>query len=225
MSDYGKDWNPADHYKNVAVAESYDRSRFSSLAGRLFNAVERREIRRAFADVPRGATIGDVPCGTGRLAEALLQAGHTVLGIDISPQMLATAARRLERFGPRFTTKVCDARALTESGQKLDAALCARVLMHFPLDEQIQFLKSVAAVTSRRVVFTQGLDTPYQRLRRRTKRLLGRQNPAVFPLTRAQLAALISGAGLRLIEVRRLMPLLSESMVVITEPGSVQSTF
>ena len=111
------------------------------------------------------------------------------------------------------------------SGQKLDAALCARVLMHFPLDEQIQFLKSVTAVTSRRVVFTQGLDTPYQRLRRRAKRLLGRQNPAVFPLTRAQLAALISGAGLRLIEVRRLMPLLSESMVVITEPVSVQSTF
>lgn len=223
MSDYGKDWNPADHYKSVAVAEAYDRSRFQGLAGRLFNAIEKREVRRAFASVPRGATIGDVPCGTGRLAEALLQAGHTVLGIDISPQMLATAARRLERFGSRFETKECDARALSQSGQKLDAALCARVLMHFPLNEQIQFLRNIAAVTSSRVVFTQGLDTPYQRLRRRAKRILGRQNPAVFPVTRAQLTALINGAGLRLIEVRRLLPLLSESMVVITEPASARS--
>ena len=161
-SAYGKSWNPAEYYKNSAVAESYDRQRFASVAGRLFNALEQRLIRKAFKDLPRGATIGDVPCGTGRLAEALLKQGFAVLGIDISPQMLRVAASRLRSFGSRFQMRNYDARQLAGSSLQLDAALCARVLMHFPLEEQIEFLRNVASVTNGPIVFTQGLLTPFQ---------------------------------------------------------------
>jgi hypothetical protein len=91
--------------------------------------------------------------------------------------------------------------------------------MHFPLKEQISFLRAVAQLTKRRVVFTQSLSTPYQRLRRRIKRLLGNQPPARYPITEMELRSLLAGAGLR--EVGRIqpLPLLTESIYVIAEPA------
>ena len=176
---YGKNWNPVTFYKDRQVARSYDDERFRSLPGRVFSALEKRLVRKAFAGLPGGAVIGDVPCGTGRLSETLLGSGHTVLGVDVSPEMLDVARAKLARFGDRFSTTVCDARKLSENGVSFDAALCARVLMHFPLEEQIEFLRGVVKATKGRVVFTQGLDTPFHRARRSLKVLIGNQPPAV----------------------------------------------
>ena len=47
------DWNPTTHYQDVAVAERYDRERFSRISGRVFNALEKRAVRRAFQAIPR----------------------------------------------------------------------------------------------------------------------------------------------------------------------------
>jgi 2-polyprenyl-3-methyl-5-hydroxy-6-metoxy-1,4-benzoquinol methylase len=215
------DWDPITHYSETAVAERYDRERFSSLAGRVFNALEKRHIRKAFRQVPSAATIADLPCGTGRFAEVLLDEGfRVVVGIDISASMLEVARRKLQRFGTRFEAKVADVRELAKHQRKCyDVALCARVLMHFPLEEQIEFLRSVAELTKGRVVFTQSLSTPYQRLRRRIKRLLGHQAPAMYPITEAQLKRLLAGAGLKEVGRVRPMALLSEAIYVIAEPA------
>ena len=216
---YGKGWDPADHYHDRAIATNYDRQRFSSLAGRLFNWLERRLIRRCFADLPRTSAIVDVPCGTGRLAEVLLEAGFAVTGLDISQSMLDVASQRLRRFGSQFQAVVVDGRKLPESGLSFDAALCARVLMHFPLDEQREFLRSVASIAGQRVVFTQGMDTAYHRLRRRLKRLLGNQAPAVYPLTPSDLQSLVASAGLRIVRRHAVLPVVSEAFVAVCVPS------
>jgi len=212
------DWDPVTHYKEVAVAERYDRERFSSLPGRVFNALEKHNMRKAFRDVSRDQTVLDLPCGTGRFSEVLLEEGFKVIGIDISQAMLEVAKRKLERFGPRFETRVADVRELAKKeSQRYDFALCARVLMHFPLEEQISFLRSVAKLTRARVVFTQSLSTPYQRLRRSIKRLLGNQPPAGYPITEAELKTLLAGAGLKEVGRLRPMPLVTEAIYVIAE--------
>jgi len=212
------DWDPVTHYKEVAVAERYDRERFSSLPGRVFNALEKHNMRKAFRAVSRDQTVLDLPCGTGRFSEVLLEEGFKVIGIDISQAMLEVAKRKLERFGPRFETRVADVRELAKKESKrYDVALCARVLMHFPLEEQISFLRSVAELTRRQVVFTQSLSTPYQRLRRRIKRLLGNQPPAGYPITEAELKTLLAGAGLKEVGRLRPMPLVTEAIYVIAE--------
>jgi SAM-dependent methyltransferase len=44
----------------------------------------------------------DVGCGSGRVGEAVLEAGaHGYVGVDFSEEMLALARHRLGRFGPR----------------------------------------------------------------------------------------------------------------------------
>lgn len=211
-------WDPTSHYQDIAVAERYDRERFSGLAGRVFNALERRELRRAFRDIDRAATVLDLPCGTGRLAETLLGEGFRVVGIDISQAMLEVARRKLARFGERFATRVGDVHELARHEQgTYDVALCARVLMHFPLAGQIDFLRSVAVLARRTVVFSQSLSTPYQRARRGIKRGMGLSAPAMHPITEPELASLLKGAGLREVRRHRLARLVSEAILVVAE--------
>ena len=212
-------WDPVNHYKEVAVAERYDRERFSSFSGKVFNRLEKATVAAAFRGVAPGTVILDVPCGTGRIAEALLEHGLNVEGVDISGAMLDVARRKLARFGDRFKTRTADVKDLALAAPKsFDVALCARVLMHFPLDEQVAFLKAVTLLTRDLVVFTQSYSSPYQRFRRGVKRVLRNQAPAGYPITDDDIATLLEGAGLR--EVRRLRPaaMISEAVIVVAKP-------
>jgi SAM-dependent methyltransferase len=210
-------WSPTEHYQNPKVAEEYDRVRFSSFAAKVYLAIERRRLLQAFAfaGVGPGTVVLDAPCGTGRLAEILLQTGYNVVGADISAAMLGVAQRRLAPFGARFEPVVCDARRLIELERRFDAALCARVLMHFPLDMQIEFLGGVAAVCDGPVIFTQSFDSGYQRFRRNVKRLLRHQEPAGYPISRDDLDRLLRETGLRLVRRYHLLPVVSEAMIVV----------
>jgi 2-polyprenyl-3-methyl-5-hydroxy-6-metoxy-1,4-benzoquinol methylase len=53
------------------------------------------------ADLPAGSRILDAGCGPGLVAEALLQAGYRVMGVDLSAEMIARARKRCARFGDR----------------------------------------------------------------------------------------------------------------------------
>lgn len=219
-------WSADEHYQSEKVANEYDRVRFSSLPGRIFNFLEKRTVRRCFAGVPKGATIADVPCGTGRLAEALLLEGYRVHGLDIAEEMLSVARRRLAGFGANFTCEVADVKALPAAAPSYDAALCARVLMHFPLDEQVQFLANVARLGRSIVVINHSLDSPYQRFRRRVKRLFGdRHDPARCPVSNADIKLLLRRAGLRELYRRRLVPLVSEAIYIVAKkiPSDAQA--
>jgi ubiquinone/menaquinone biosynthesis C-methylase UbiE len=215
---YGKNWNPYKHYKESSIAEEYDRVRFQSLAGRVFNFLEQRCLKLAFGGLPPTAVLCDVPVGTGRLAQGLLEMGFRVHGIDISPEMLSVAQRKLAPYGTKFTAEVGDARTLGVNGPRFDAALCARVLMHFPLNEQAEFLAGVTRATRDRVVFTQSLDSAYQRFRRFIKKLLGHQRPAIYPISNSQIRKLLALSGLREIRRIRPQPLLSEAIWIVAEP-------
>lgn len=213
-------WDANEHYRNKEIAADYDGSRFSSLPGRVFNSMEQKVILQAFSVVPRGAAIADLPCGTGRLAEPLLEAGFQVHGMDISDSMLDVASHRLARFGNKFTREVVDAKILNRSHDQYAAVLCARVLMHFVLEEQITFLRGVVQLTAGRIVINHSLSTAYLRVRRAFKRLLGHQPPARFPVTSEEIAKLLAGAGLREVRRYRLNRLISEAVYIVAEPIS-----
>ena len=210
-------WNPDEHYKSGAVASNYDGSRFSSLPGRVFNFLEKRLVEKCFAALPKGSTIADAPCGTGRLAEALLNAGYRVHGLDISEAMLGVARQRLGPYGENFTCEVFDLKKQSSRKTTYDGALCARVLMHFPLDQQIEFLTGVTKFSRSIVVINQSHDSGYHRFRRRLKRWMGNQPPAGFPIDDESIRLLLQKSGLR--EVRRyhLLPFISEAVYIVAE--------
>jgi 2-polyprenyl-3-methyl-5-hydroxy-6-metoxy-1,4-benzoquinol methylase len=53
------------------------------------------------ADFPADALVLDVGCGPGLVSEALLRAGHRVVGVDLSPEMIDRASKRCGMYGDR----------------------------------------------------------------------------------------------------------------------------
>ena len=210
-------WVPEQNYQSRASALEYDKVRFTSVPGRVFNFLEKRTIAKCFSSLPKGLTVVDIPCGTGRLAETLLHSGYKVHGMDISGEMLEVAKKRLQFAQSRFTCEVADARKATGEHAIYDGALCARVLMHFPLSEQIEFLSGVAALSQSVVVINHSLDSSYQRLRRWFKRLLGHQASANFPITNRDIKTLLQASGLRETKRYRLLSPISEAVYIVAE--------
>jgi SAM-dependent methyltransferase len=92
---------------------------------------ERRALERALDSVPRGASVLDLPCGTGRLTGILLGRGYRVTGADSSPAMVERArALRADR-APEVAFEVEDALATTYADGRFDAIVCNRLFHHF----------------------------------------------------------------------------------------------
>jgi ubiquinone/menaquinone biosynthesis C-methylase UbiE len=90
-------------------------------------------VRRAAvqaAGIAPGAVVADVGTGTGFIAEAALDAGAEVIGIDNSDGMLAQAAERFR--GRRFQARRGETDALPLASGEVDAVLANMVLHHAP---------------------------------------------------------------------------------------------
>ncbi len=90
-------------------------------------------VRRAAIDAARiaaGAIVADVGTGTGFLAEAALDAGARVIGIDQSEGMLDQVRERLR--GRAFEARAGDVDALPLETGEADAVLANMVLHHAP---------------------------------------------------------------------------------------------
>lgn len=78
------------------------------------------------------ATALDAACGTGRYAEYLAAAGHRVIGVDGSPEMLDLARGRV----PGAEFRLGDLHGLPVPDDTVDVLVCALALAHLPGLEQ-----------------------------------------------------------------------------------------
>lgn len=102
-------------------------------------------------DLPAGARVLDVACGSGWLSEYFARLGYDVTGIDISPQLIQISEKRIRtlpsKIDPeteircRFRVHDIELGALDE---KFDAIVCYDAMHHFA-DEK-SALQNVAAM-------------------------------------------------------------------------------
>jgi SAM-dependent methyltransferase len=84
------------------------------------------------SDVPRGGTVVDVGCGTGRALPAMRDAvgdGGVVIGIDLTPEMLTVASLQCTS---QFQLVLADARRLPLADGSVDAVFAAGLVQHLP---------------------------------------------------------------------------------------------
>jgi ubiquinone/menaquinone biosynthesis C-methylase UbiE len=108
----------------------YDRS----ILQRIFFGPTHRAILESLDAVVTGSAILDVGCGTGLLAEKLLEASPeiTVTGVDLAPGMIDHAFKRCERFGQRAQFLVGDSERLPFADRTFDAVTCSHSFHHYP---------------------------------------------------------------------------------------------
>ncbi len=88
------------------------------------------EARLVDAMVPRHARILDAGCGPGRLGGRLAVLGHTVVGVDLDPELIAAA--EADHPGPTWLVGDLSELDLTGSvGGEFDLAVCAGNVMTF----------------------------------------------------------------------------------------------
>lgn len=108
-------------------------------ADRLANILDEMPIERAVLGVFRdlllesavGTSVGDIGCGTGRLAPFLASCGLAPHGVDLSPEMIRVARRDY----PGFPFDVADLRKLPFGDSSLSGVICWYSLMYLaPVD-------------------------------------------------------------------------------------------
>jgi ubiquinone/menaquinone biosynthesis C-methylase UbiE len=90
-------------------------------------AVEEPIVRRLVGE-PRGLSVLDAACGTGRHAAWLAAAGARVTGVDPSEEMLAVARTKC----PRVDLRAGSLAHLGVPDASFDVAVCALVFEHLP---------------------------------------------------------------------------------------------
>ena len=111
----------------ISTREGYD-SWAPSYDGQLNQLLEiEQPIVRAILDgLPVGVAL-DAACGTGRHAAYLASLGHTVVGFDSSPGMLAIAREKV----PQGAFHEADLNELPLPDDSVDLVVCAIALVHF----------------------------------------------------------------------------------------------
>jgi SAM-dependent methyltransferase len=116
-----------------AVRAKYSRTpevrRYATLAA---GDIERLELELVSGVVPRGGRVLDVGCGAGREALGLARAGYRVVGIDLSPTMVAAARDAAHRAGLAVEFRVGSLTDLDEPAGSYDGAYIAAALHHVP---------------------------------------------------------------------------------------------
>jgi len=208
-------------YRQDQVAQDYDR-RWAGARGAKRDARKRRALLRAVAILrghaeERGGVWGqrllDIPCGTGRFSDLLAAEGGEVLGMDLSPQMLAAARHK----HPSASYVAADLAQLPLADGAVDAVICIRLfhLVHEPA-LRIAFLRELARVGRHGLVIDYRHGRTFRSWGRRWRHRL---NPAVENAHNPSPAVIrreIAAAGLRplaWIPVHR-APLLSDKLLL-----------
>lgn len=89
--------------------------------------VEQPVVREILDVLPVGVAL-DAACGTGRHAAHLASLGHTVIGVDATPEMLAVAREKL----PEAELHEADLRDLPLPDDSVDLVVCGIALSHVP---------------------------------------------------------------------------------------------
>jgi ubiquinone/menaquinone biosynthesis C-methylase UbiE len=90
-------------------------------------AIEERIVGELLAPRPLGAAL-DAACGTGRHARRLVELGHSVSGIDLTPEMLELARVNV----PEASFAVGDLRELPFDDASFQTVVCGLALAHLP---------------------------------------------------------------------------------------------
>lgn len=190
---------------------------------RIFRRYSQATLGKALEAIPvgPGSSLIDVACGTGLLAEMLLNARPDlrITGIDISPQMLERAQQRVPSQPGRIEWLVGHAEHLPVATEQFDVLTCTNAF-HLVQDAQAALaeFRRVLKPGGTMVLVDWCLDFPVMRLRNVALRIGDRQKRAVRTLR--EMVDLVEAAQFNVKSAQRFLarPLWGLMCVAATRP-------
>jgi ubiquinone/menaquinone biosynthesis C-methylase UbiE len=208
-----KEYDYREKYKSKEKAERYDTRFFSSKKGQIFTRRESKQLKAAFKSFEDKGYILDMPCGTGRITAQLLDEGFSVVGGDISREMLDVAKNKLEDHPNMKKLEIMDGSNIPYEDNTFDGAVCIRFMCNLPLDLQKTILKELVRVSKETLVIGFSRDSFHYRLRNKLKRLIiGSAND--YPVTDKTLDQWARDMDIQIKSKTLTIPLLSEQLIV-----------
>lgn len=204
-------------YRDAKVAGEYDTIRYRGVfRGTMKQRLHERTLRAAFEGLPKGATLLDVPVGTGRFTNFLVEEGYRVVGADISPEMIAEAKRKVAGTPENLLGfPVCSVEALPFRDKSVDCTLTVRFMHLVPLEMWPAIFRELARVAKTRVVLCVNIDK--FALKFIARRLAGKANKRWMSQT--QFTKLLAENGLTVTRYHAKMRFLSTLWVVECRPS------
>jgi len=195
---------PGWHATRTRLTNYFDRTAFDAWAAMTSDApvsriratvrAGREEMRNTLLSwLPQdltGRRVLDAGCGTGMLAIEAARRGAEVVGIDVSPQLIATGVERLpDDVRGRITLLSGD--MLDASLGEFDHIVSMDVLIHYEADEIAAATAQLAKRARHSFAFTFAPGTPLLRTARAVGRMFPRsdRSPTIIPVGHGHLKA------------------------------------
>jgi len=198
-------------YQDKTVAEKYDAERFKSLKGRWEDLLEKKALKKGLALLTPKSKILEVPVGTGRMTEYMLQKGFYLTGIDISQEMLSLAQNKLSHFHESCSLMAGDAEKLPFQEETFDGVVSVRLFGHLPQEKKRIVLREFAKVSRSYVIISISLANTLRGYYRRFFKKL----PMWFPVTVREMNHEAEQSGLNVIEIIPIFGFVSETAFVV----------
>ena len=144
-------------------AAQYDARRYESAEGRLFSELE-LTVLRSWLPLAPGARILDVPAGTGRLTVALAESGATLVGADISANMLKVAASKRKDVHEGHVHLIQGSGAqLPFADDTFDAVVSFKFFHLIPNDRKPAFIREMTRVLKPSATLVAEFNSPVLR--------------------------------------------------------------
>jgi len=202
-------------YHDRTIVETYDARRFIKIKGRITNYLELRLIYKALraVNIFPPASILDVPCGTGRLTLFLSKKGYSVIGVDISPEMIRLTNEKLIKSGlNRFCPAIIgNAESLQFHDNSFDAVISLRLLGHVPPLNRRLILRELGRVSKKYIILAYYDRACLQHLLRKRRRRFDEWYPVGYKEIRSELKS----ADLSIVKIIPLFFKISETIIAL----------
>lgn len=178
-------------WQTESIAAHYAEDRFAGHHGDRDLRLARRLIER-FDHGASSRSVLDVPAGTGRLREGLVQCSTSVFGVDVSPAMLQRSG-----YSTDGCALVADAHRLPFRDAAFDVVVSCRLLHHLDEDRVALALREFLRVSNRLVVASFWDQACFTETRKRLG--LRPRTDARRAISRQRLASIVQQAGGRVL--------------------------
>lgn len=207
-----------DFYQSDAVAEDYDRHRFTTPARQRRNLREWNTTLRALQRAAGTRVVLDLPCGTGRFTGNLALAGYEVIAADISVPMMRQAAAKPELAHDNVIGFVqADAEHIPLGTGSVDCVMSIRFMHHIDPQTRRRILREMGRVSRRWLAAEYHHRYAPRWVVWRIATALGLRRKPLAHVSRRQLQSEFRDAGLSIVDVLATRRGLSDKWIVLAE--------